>query len=657
MSTVDALKHKWQEWTGDDEAPIEGDTPAWIVSFVVHLGVLVMLALLLQPRQKATTHLTVVPLDTQTVERLPQEISSFESEAEDVGASSLAGVETAMAVAPTLDDISRVEESVVEDVAEMAEPMLPDLASTAPLIKENLTIKGSSGVAVSGASGAVDRLTEVIAGSLESRDTLVVWILDQSLSMQAQRQTIVERLDRVYSELGIDPSSYQGRRNAPLLSSVIAFGNKVSVRLDEPTDDLEEIKQAIAGIENDPSGMEMTFTAVATAAKKYQSFRVQSPRRNVLLIVFSDEVGDDDAQLETAVAICRRHEMPVYVVGVPAPFGKKEVAFNYVDPDPKFDQSARQLTVRQGPESFVPEEVRLAFANGNDDLEHLDSGFGPFALTRLCYETGGTYFTVHANRPAGHGGGRRQGGVAAMSARLDHFFDPAIMRSYQPDYVSPKEYQQKLLKNKARSALVDAAGKSLLSPMENPRLEFPKTDEAGFKRSLDEAQQQAAKLGPKIDVLYQVLKQGEKDRAKLVEPRWQAGYDLAMGRVLAVKVRTDSYNAMLAKAKTGLKFQNADSDTWVLVPADEISVGSQLDKLAKQAHEYLERVKRQHAGTPWALLAERELKVPIGWKWTEKAIQLQRQKMMAGGGGNNAPAKDNLRKLEKPKPKREDIKL
>jgi hypothetical protein len=49
--------------------------------------------------------------------------------------------------------------------------------------------------------------------------------------------------------------------------------------------------------------------------------------------------------------------------------------------------------------------------------------------------------------------------------------------------------------------------------------------------------------------------------------------------------------------------------------------------------------------------------VPIGWKWTEKPLQLQRQKMMAGGGGNNAPAKDNLRKLEKPKPKREDIKL
>ena len=189
-------------------------------------------------------------------------------------------------------------------------------------------------------------------------------------------------------------------------------------------------------------------------------------------------------------------------------------------------------------------------------------------------------------------------------------------------------------------------------------MEFTKSDEAAFKRSLDQAQQLAAKLGPKLDALYQVLKQGEKDRTKMSEPRWEAGFDLAMGRVLANKVRTEAYNAMLAKAKTGLKFQNPDSDTWVLAPADEISVGSQLEKMAKQAHEYLDRVKQQHAGTPWALLAERELKEPIGWKWNEKSVHLERQKMAAAAGaGNNAPPKDALRKLEKPKPKREDVKL
>src|SRR5690606_12572544 len=107
--------------------------------------------------------------------------------------------------------------------------------------------------------------------------------------------------------------------------------------------------------------------------------------------------------------------------------------------------------------------------------------------------------------------------------------------------------------------------------------------EAEFANALSEAQKDAAKLEPKINQLYEHLAQGEADRAKETSLRWQAGYDLAMGRVLAVKVRTEAYNAMLAQAKTGLKFKNEKNNTWVLEPADTISVGSQLEKLAQKS--------------------------------------------------------------------------
>ncbi len=69
-----------------------------------------------------------------------------------------------------------------------------------------------------------------------------------------------------------------------------------------------------------------------------------------MFVVFTDEVGDDDQALDDAVATCRND--PGYVVGVPAPFGRKEVEIKYVDPDPKFDQSPQWVPVRQGPESF-----------------------------------------------------------------------------------------------------------------------------------------------------------------------------------------------------------------------------------------------------------------------------------------------------------------
>ena len=38
----------------------------------------------------------------------------------------------------------------------------------------------------------------------------------------------------------------------------------------------------------------------------------------------------------------------------------------------------------------------------------------------------------------------------------------------------------------------------------------------------------------------------------------------------------------------------------------------------EEAGEWFERVVKEHPGTPWAKLAERELHTPFGWKWTEQ---------------------------------------
>jgi hypothetical protein len=201
-------------------------------------------------------------------------------------------------------------------------------------------------------------------------------------------------------------------------------------------------------------------------------------------------------------------------------------------------------------------------------------------------------------------------------------------------------------------ALVEAARRSAITPMENPRYRFVKSSEAEFANALSEAQKDAALLEPKIDNLYQVLAVGEADRAKETNVRWQAGYDLAIGRVLAVKVRTEAYNAMLAQAKTGLKFKNEKNNTWVLEPADAISVGSQLEKLAQKSKMYLQRVVDEHPGTPWALLAKRELENPVGWQWKEEFTDVSPPRMGDGNGNPAPPANDALRMIPKGPPKR-----
>jgi hypothetical protein len=428
---------------------------------------------------------------------------------------------------------------------------------------------------------------------------------------------------------------------------VVSFGERIAFLTAKPTDDLQEIKKAVTGIKTDNSGIERTFSAIGDAVGRYKQFRTQEPRRNVLFIVLTDEVGDDESELDRTVGLCNRFAIPVFCVGVPAPFGRREAAIKYVDPDPKFDQTPQWVKVRQGPESFLPELVTV----GAEDEDAMDSGFGPYSLTRLCYETGGIFFAVHPNREERRVVSRRD--TPVLSSQLSHFFDDETMRGYRPDYVSIKEYQRLLAENKARRALVEAAQMAALIPMDRPELSFPKINDADLVNRLTRAQQTAAVLEPKVDRLYQVLKQGEKDRERLTKPRWQAGYDCSMGRVLAVKVRTEGYNAMLAKAKQGMRFADPKNDTWQLVPDDEISVGTALEKQARQARQYLERVVQEHPGTPWSLLAERELRQPLGWKWKELYAGVNAPPPQVAAMPNNTPRRpQNDRAQMLPRPER-----
>jgi hypothetical protein len=664
---IDRLRTWWQLHTGEEETPFDGDTPAWLFSMLFHFVLLIVVTFMpafLVPEEDAILVTSVLDEPVEEI-KLPEEFYFNEQPAEEVGANSVGGAEMALALAQVVDEVSDVP-NPMEDVqpTEVATIEINNAIeiATGPTFDQNLRVKGFVGHGATGAVGAIDRITHEILLSLEERKTLVVWLFDQTESLIPQRRAIHQRFDRIYEELGLIEAAgneaFKKHEDTPLLTSVVGFGSSVALMTKKPTAELEEIKKAVAEIPLDDSGTEKVFEAIYRAITEYKSFRQTDenkpePDRNVMIVAFTDEVGDDQNGLEQTIRECRRFAIPVYVVGVPAPFGRKETMMKWVDPNPEFDQSPQWGEVSQGPESFLPERIRLDFSDGSDREQPIDSGFGPYSLTRLCYETGGIYFSVHPNRNVNREVNR--GEIEAFSAHLARFFDPQIMRKYRPDYVPPDEYMRRIRQNKAREALVKAANLSWLNPMEAPQTRFPKTDEAAFVNALSEAQKAAAKLEPEINILYETLRMGEPDRPQENVPRWQAGFDLAMGRVLAVKARTEAYNAMLAAAKRGLKFKDEKNNTWVLAPADEISVGSQLEKTAARAREYLQRVASDHPDTPWAYLAQKELETPIGWTWKEEFTPPPGSRDGAGNG-NPAPANDRLNMLDR-KPKRSVPKL
>jgi hypothetical protein len=658
MAVLESVKRRWQEQTGEEKTPLAGDTTAWAVSLLIHVVALLGLALIgIQKIDLPSSAITIVaevePIEEDLLIAPEMVVAAEESSP---AASDAQNLEVAMAVASEISD----DPVVTVDVAEAFEGEIaidpldlpPTGADLGAFLQTGRIGEGDTGVGIAGTGGAVDRLTVEIAASLQQRTTVVCWVFDQSVSLAGQRREIAERLDRVFEELGLAARESHGHE---LLNLVFAYGQKVNPVVTQPTQETAPVVSAIDSILVDESGVEMTFTAIAEAAKKAKQVRISPSKRNVMIIAFTDEVGDDQQYADQVAAFCRTQAMRVYVVGVPAPFGMREVRIKFKEFDPKYDNDVQWAAVEQGPESLYPEMVRVR--SGREADEPIDSGFGPFSLSKLCAETGGIYFCVHANRNAAGRVADRE--VADMASGLRYFFDSEVMRAYRPDYQSAAKIDQLLAGNRAMKALVEAARSSEVAPMVSPLLEFPRRDDGALAQLLGDAQKKAAVLQPKIDALYGLLAAGLSDRDKVEEKRWQAGYDLALGRVLALKIRTDAYNIMLAQAKAGMKFKDPKNDTWRLEVDDDISaVGSQTEKLALQARMLLKRVVDEHPGTPWAHYAAAELRQPLGYRWEEAHTGVNEKKSDGGGGGGgNRPSDDMKRTLPPPKPKRDVKKI
>ena len=201
------------------------------------------------------------------------------------------------------------------------------------------------------------------------------------------------------------------------------------------------------------------------------------------------------------------------MVGVPAPFGREDAFVKYVDPDPKFDQSVQWLPVHQGPESLLPERIKLNFAGEREYDERIDSGFGPYGLCRLTSETGGLYFTVHPNRKVGEEVPSWE--TAAYSSHLAAFFDERVMRNYRPDYVTVDQYYE-LHREESR---VRVAGRRRRSCRGRRRwktsaADSPRSTTPSWPAICRVAQRDAAKLEPQINQLVSILRQGEAGSAE-----------------------------------------------------------------------------------------------------------------------------------------------
>jgi len=596
------------------------DLPAWGISLVINLTILFALSLIVQKVEQAARMAAIDSFMEE--ELLEEEYQLQETVMDQVGnmgdTDSFTPTQQVATVSGEVNEVKlerKIETTLIPKALAMV--TLPPTEQLRSELTDKVEVNGGSSEHVQGGvDGVMDRVTLELRRSLEEGPTLALWLFDASGSLNERRDAISQRFETVYKQLA------KLEATEGVHTVVASYGKSAALITPEPIDggDVAKAVEAVKKIQVDNSGTENVFTALRLCVDKYKMYNPGSGRTNKLVFIVTDERGDDFQNLEEVINLCKLYHFRVFCIGNGSVFGQQKgyVRWKY---DDGFEED---IAVDQGPETAFAQVLQLPFIGAPDDWRtrnRMSSGFGPYTLTRLCSETGGIYLLTE-------------------EARGDRF-DPSVMRNYAPDYRPIRVIDTEIRKNPAMTALVQAASMTY----EDGGIPVPETTFRGYndnilREDLKEAQKPVAVIAYNLDRLQQVLDAGSKGRDSMTNARWRASYDLAMGRILAMRVRLEGYKRMCGNMSiTPKTFENADNNMWKLAPADEIESGPQIRKAAEDAKTYLKRVIDEHPGTPWAFMAEKELSTKLGWTWKEE------RRVVPGMEGKNLTDEERVRLL------------
>jgi von Willebrand factor type A domain len=516
--------------------------------------------------------------------------------------------------APTMDR-ALLEQVVNANIN--VEGVFVDVPSSRKLIVEAPDGQVGEGRAVVNSyQDALDRITQEILWMLEKGPVLVVWAFDQSESMKDDQQEIRQRIEHVYTQLGL-----VNRANEQALeTAIVSYGDlsnfKVHTKL--PTYVTREIMSAIDSVPIDASGKEFMCSAVQEAITRHKQY-AQRTRRQMALILVTDESGertDNEAQLERAIADAKAARCRIYVLGREAVFGYPFVHIRWPHPQTK---RVHWLPIDRGPETAFVEELQTDGFHRRFDAH--PSGFGPYECTRLGRETGGIFFMLPSLETNLVRGEKRNYDIDAP---------------YYPDLRSRPEVKSEIDKSPMRTMLEKVIYD--LNPY-NPEARKIIEMRVEFSKDYDTLAQQIRREQAKAVVYLQYLARAEetvgkmeKERRYEASPRWQANYDLLYAQLIAYQARMYEYGAYLEeflqdvqayvrnpadpknkfKQPPATKSPNLFHIEWDLRTRQRTITCDKVKSHIERATAMFKQIMANHPGTPWAARAEYELKRGFG---------------------------------------------
>ncbi len=593
------------------------DAPAWLVSALIHVGILGGLAAVATTSGEVLKRLN--PLDSALVTDPTgaEEMVKIYADPSDVR-SDQAVFDASTTEGPGMGFASNVggaAPSATPAVGRTGRPVgegtsLPSVLSVAPPsglklmpTMPNRDLGGGGMVGgdvtydVKEVGAALDQVAREILRHLGQHKVTVVWLFDESESMKDDQKEIRLKFDRVVNELKIntpdEPAPAKGKAKKssgpPLTHAIVGFGDEVHFGQDKPTDDIELIGRAIDRLRIDSTGKENTMTAVAKVIAHYNA--LITDERKLLIVLVTDESGDDGEYVEEARQAAVSRDVPVYVIGRQALFGTNHMSIEYHDP---VTNDVFWVGIRRGPETADVEA--LQYDGLHPRWDEIPSGFAPYELARLAKDTGGIYFLL----PSEEG---------LRIKRREKAYTINALKEYVPDYESRTAYAQRRQKSELRRTLFEIISETRKYSFRHHFPVFP--DEL-----LPAIDQELPIVTVRLNALIAIekrLKQLEKLRDRETEKRWQAAYDLMLAQVVAYQIKAYEYRAnlleMQARPPKPKMMPNPELFVvWSLDHSHEAKAPKkETEKVYVEAMRLFKDVIELHPNTPWADLAQDEI--------------------------------------------------
>lgn len=610
------VSHKRQNFN------LRRDLPGLAISITLHV---VAFALMAMVRLAANPHETLIAIETlfsdenQTPEEFTKELDQQETIAETlnfvaggVTASKIGGSEVPVVAQQKIEQSINTTPKIAVNIGAVTLPGIESLGHDLGAGQ----VTGEVGAIVDGYGAALDRITQELIRLMREQKVLVVWLFDESESMKDDQADLKTRIHRIYEELKlVDDAS----KDDVLLTSIVSFGQKLTYQLPQkkPTRDNQQIMRAIDQISIDRTGIENTCAAIITTINEYRRFVVQGKRKLVLVVV-SDESGDDGELVEDALHLAKSTNTSIYVMGRESVFGNPYAYQRYRHPD---TGNWHLLPIRRGPETPFAEQLQIDGLRRRYDAAM--SGFGPYEQVRLARDTGGIFFMLpHEEQD--------------LNSYVDRKFAALDMKEYVPDIGSRRDYAATRDRSEFRRTIWEVI--LALSPYDpkNKELEVPVHDysivPAQYAQPLATTMARCMNLFSVMNEAQRRLDSVRKLRDKEPSRRWRANYDLILGQIMAYRVRLFQYMVGLNQFGKTLPKRKLDpkSNYWrvniggtnLLKPDDEqvkltkVSLAD-MEQARDAANNQFKLVQKEHPNTPWALRAAWELTRGFGASFAE----------------------------------------